>query len=96
MNKFVKPIFFFIVLCIILFVSYNAYIKISFISSSESINIALEHANILKTDAKLITSSLEYEDGVFLYEVDFIYNNFDYDYLIDAKTGDVIKYEIDR
>ena len=67
-----------------------------FISKDEVKDIVIKHANISKKDAKKWRIDFEYEDGMFLYNVDVVYNNLEYEYEINAKTGEVILYKLDN
>ena len=41
------------------------------------------------------TYELEFDDGISKYEVEFYYNNREYSYEINAKTGAILSYEQD-
>ena len=57
---------------------------------------ALAHAGIPKDQAVFLKSELDYDDGRSLYEVEFFVNGGkEYDYEIDAVTGEVIKYDFE-
>ena len=43
-----------------------------------------------------IRIQLDYDDGVQRYEGDIIYNNMEYDFAIDANTGEVIEWSEER
>lgn len=64
-------------------------------------NISLEEAKeIALNDARVSTSTfnkakLDYDDGRAIYEIEFIYGNSEYEYEIDANTGDILKRDID-
>ncbi len=66
-----------------------------YISADEAKKIALNHAKVKKSDVVFENVNRELEDGKMVYEIDFLYNNKEYDYEIDAKNGNVIKYDID-
>jgi len=70
--------------------------KTMFISKSEVKEIVVEHASIKMEDAKKWSIDFEYEDGMFIYSVDVIFNNQEYEYEINAKTGEVILYKLDK
>lgn len=69
--------------------------KIIFISKAEVKEIIMNHAEVINSDVKKWSIDFEYEDGMFIYDVDFIYNNLKYNYEINAKTGDIIIYKLD-
>jgi len=59
------------------------------ISVEDAKKAALEHAGI--TDAFFTKAKLDKEDGIYIYEIKFIYENAEYKYKIDALTKEVIK-----
>ncbi len=66
-----------------------------YIGSSKAKEIALNHAKI---DGNVIweRTEFDFDNRVAVYEVEFYYNNQEYNYEINAVDGSVIKYEIDR
>lgn len=58
--------------------------------------IVLNHANINEENAVFTKVDLERELNIMIYEIEFIYNNLEYEYEIDAITGEVLKHKIDR
>lgn len=66
-----------------------------YISADEAKTIALKHAKVKKGDAVFENVKKELEDGIVVYEIDFICNNKEYEYEIDAKKGTIIKHDID-
>lgn len=56
-------------------------------------SIAFAHAGILPQMAKKLKCELEEEDGRLVYEVEFEAGLHEYDYEIDAKTGEIIKFK---
>lgn len=81
-----------IIIVIALIILYN----VMFISKDEVKNIVLEHANITENDIKRWNVELGMENGNWEYDVEYIYNNEEYNYEIDAKTGEIIIYGIDK
>ena len=65
------------------------------ITLEEAKKIATDNANININDVRFIRSEQEMEHGILLYEVDFIYNDFDYEYKINATTGEIISFDKD-
>ena len=61
----------------------------------EAKNIALTHANLTEDAVSLLRTEQEYENGALVYELEFYYNNIEYDYEINATTGDIISYDKD-
>ena len=61
----------------------------------EAKNIALTHANLTEDTVSLLRTEQEYDDGVLVYEIDFTHGDFEYDYKINANTGEVVSYDRD-
>ena len=65
----------------------------AYIGEDKAKEIALNHANVTNiTNYKI---ELDFDD-VMVYEIEFKANNKEYDYEINALTGDIIEYEIDN
>lgn len=56
---------------------------------------ALKHAGFDKTEVKFLKAEYDYEKGCETYEVEFRKDNFEYDYTIDAVTGEILHFEKD-
>lgn len=65
----------------------------NYISKSEAIKAALNHAGIANPDKHSLKAELEKEDGKVIYEVEFIFNKIEYEYEIDAKTKKIISFD---
>lgn len=65
------------------------------ITVDEAKNIALTNANLSADLVQFLRTETEYDDGILVYEVDFTYNNYEYDYKINANTGEIISYDRD-
>ncbi len=67
------------------------------IGNDAALNAAYAHAKIDGANAREIDCELEYFNGRYYYEIDFEIGNTEYEYIIDALTGEVInsKTEID-
>lgn len=66
------------------------------ISQDEAIELALTHAGLSKDQVTKLKAKLDEDDGRQEYEVEFHQDHVEYDYEIDAATGDILSYEIDR
>ena len=66
----------------------------NYISSSKARKIALNHAGATSNTATRIHVELDREDNE--YQVEFIYNNREYDYEINATTGKILDYDSER
>lgn len=59
-------------------------------------SIAASHAGLTASTLTFSKAKLENDDGVTVYEVEFFYNETEYEYTIDAITGDILEYDYDR
>ncbi len=66
------------------------------ISLQEARNIALAHANLDISVVNIVKCESEYDNGILIYEVEFTYNNYEYDYKIDARTGEIVSFDKDN
>lgn len=57
--------------------------------------IALNHANLSETDVVFTKEKLENDDGGAEYEIEFHSGRTEYDYTIDAASGNIIEYDVD-
>lgn len=64
-----------------------------YIGLEKAIAAACKHAGIRTDDARYCTGELDYEDGMMVYEIEFVSGGYEYEYEINAKTGAVVKYE---
>ncbi len=62
----------------------------NYISVEEAKNIALNDAQININEVTFTDVDLENKNGKVMYEVDFYYNNFEYEYKIDGISKDII------
>lgn len=73
-------------------------------SASQSAYIGLEaakeatlkHAGVSASDATFVEAEYDYDDGRMVYEVEFHVKGTEYDYEIDAQTGEVVKYKTEQ
>lgn len=61
------------------------------LSVDQAKQIVFKQAQISADQAKFIQVHKDYEKGNLVYEIDFYANDTEYDYTIDAKSGEVIK-----
>ena len=57
--------------------------------------IALNHANLTASQVTFIRSKLDIDDGIKKYDIEFYYENKEYDYEINAVDGSIIEYDFD-
>lgn len=65
------------------------------ITEDKAKEIALEHASVNSDQVTFMTSELEIEDGMEVYDIEFYVNNIEHNYKIDVNTGKIISYEKD-
>ena len=58
--------------------------------------IALTHAQLGVGDVRFAKTELDYDDGRMEYEIEFYYGRIEYSYTVDAVTGDILEYDVDR
>ncbi len=68
----------------------------AYIGAERAKSIALSHASLAETAVFDLDCQLDYEYGRMVYEVDFDANGAEYEYEIDAKSGDILLFEIER
>lgn len=62
------------------------------ISMEEAKNIALNHANLISNQVTFIKTESDSDNGVEKYDIEFNYQNVEYNYEINAATGQIIEY----
>ena len=66
------------------------------ITPDKATEIALSHAGIKKEDAKALKAEKDRDDGKKVYDIEFYSEDgTEYDYEIDADTGEIISYDTD-
>ena len=66
------------------------------ISAAEAKEKAFAHAGINATEAWDLECELDHDDGKVKYEIEFKANGYEYEYDIEAYTGEVLKHEKER
>lgn len=66
------------------------------IGKEKAKSIALSHAGLTEADVTRLKVELDTERGRRVYEVDFYSGRTEYDYDIDAATGEILKYQTDN
>ena len=66
-----------------------------YIGRARARQIALAQAGVSEADAGFLHTEMDYENGRWVYEVEFYTANREYDYTIDATTGDVVGYDFE-
>ena len=65
------------------------------ITADEAKNIALAHAKLAQKDVNFVKAELETDNNRLIYDVDFYSGYVEYDYDIDAVTGEIISSDLD-
>ena len=66
------------------------------ITADEAKQAALTHAGLSSGDVTIVKCELDWDDGRQVYEVEFYDVSYkEYDYEIDASTGEIVKYDYD-
>lgn len=66
-----------------------------YIGTAKAKSIALAHAKVSASNIKDFEIDLDRDNGKMVYEIEFEYNDDDYEYIIDANTGKIISWERD-
>ncbi len=67
----------------------------NYIGSEKAIDIALAHAGLKRSDVSRLSWEYEKEGGRITYEVEFVYDGYEYEYDIDVLSGKIIEWEKD-
>lgn len=65
------------------------------ITAEEAKAAALEYAGLSASDVTFTKAELDYDDGVTEYEIEFNYGRKEYEFKIDAYSGEILEAEID-
>ena len=65
------------------------------ITAEEAKETALSHAQLTEEEVTFLRTELDMDDGRKIYEIEFYSGDTEYDYDIDASTGDIISYDHD-
>lgn len=65
------------------------------ITVEEAKTIALTNANLTEDVVQFLRTEQEYDNGVLVYEIDFTYGDYEYDYKINANTSEIVSFDRD-
>ncbi len=68
----------------------------NYIGVDSAKEIALNHANLSEADVRFAKAELENDDGKMEYEIEFYSGKTEYDYTIDAVSGNIVEYDTDN
>ncbi len=54
---------------------------------------AFDHAELTENQVSICKAKLDYDDGKYEYDIEFVYGGYEFEYEIDAKTGAVLQHE---
>lgn len=66
------------------------------ISKDEAKDKALKHAGVAEKDVTGLTVDLDRDDGDLRYEIDFHHGGYEYDYEINAETGELVFHDKEK
>ncbi|MDL2234293.1 PepSY domain-containing protein [Ruminococcaceae bacterium OttesenSCG-928-L11] len=70
--------------------------KESYIGREKAKSIALIHAGVSESNVRKYECDLDRDDGRMIYEIEFKAGGMEYEYEIDALTGDILDWESER
>lgn len=68
----------------------------AYVSRESALEIAYGHAGVNAEEATMIKTEFDSEDGIMVYEIEFLAGTTEYEYDINARTGQVVKYETEN
>ena len=66
------------------------------LGEEEALALALKHAGIQADQAQRVRAEADWEDGRAVYEVEFVADGYEYEYEVDAYTGEIVKSEREK
>ncbi len=63
------------------------------IGEDAALAAALKHAGLASNDVQVLKNKLDWDDGVQEYEIEFYSGNTEYDYTVNAQTGEIRSYD---
>ena len=64
------------------------------LTEDEAVTIALEHAGLIREDISNLRVQYEIDDRVPEYEIEFRQGRAEYDYTIQAETGEILSFDV--
>ena len=65
------------------------------LSIDKAKEIALNHAGLAANQVSFVKAEKDMDDGIVKYDIEFYYNNREYNYEINANNGSIMSYEQD-
>lgn len=66
------------------------------VAQEQAVGLALAHAGVAKDAAALRKAHLDYEDGVLVWEIEFVSGGTEYEVDVRADSGAIVQYETER
>ncbi len=66
------------------------------LTADEALGIALEQAGVTRDSIRDLENTLDNENGVLVYEIDFEAGGVEYSYDVNAQTGAIVERDRDR
>ena len=63
------------------------------ITKDEAKAIALGHAGVAESEARFTKVELDYDDGAYEYDIEFVAGNTEYDYTVNAANGKIVDFD---
>lgn len=71
----------------------TAPIMTGYLAQNDVLQIAYDHAGVSKDQVAELSCHLEEDDSPVIYEIEFVIGDYEYEYEINAKTGDILDYD---
>lgn len=68
----------------------------AYIGAEQAQSIALNHAGLSASQVTVTKAALDRDDGRMVYEIEFRLGQVEYEYEIDAVSGSILEYDVDR
>lgn len=73
----------------------NAAAKSSAIGEASAQNYAFADAGVDPASATILKTEFDFDDGHFVYDIEFVANGYEYDYQVKSSDGTILKRELD-
>ena len=74
---------------------FNALAANTKITADQAKEIAVKRAGVPASGARYTKVKLDYEHGRYEYEIEFLYNGYEYDVEVDANTGHILDFDVE-
>lgn len=66
-----------------------------YIGQEQAVIIALAHAGVDQAQTQEMSCEMDLDDGLMIYEVEFLSGAYEYEYKLDAINGEVVEWEVE-